>query len=110
MAQSNLISNAEIRPVYYQVGKFVNDNRPKYVKAPVVVLLINNEEYVMPVCGPSDARDFQNILSNYLYDIEQVLARQDFGFESGEDIIVGEHELGSGKDGSWKGFHKFGNI
>lgn len=115
MAQSNFIENAEIRPVYYQVGTFANDKRPKFVRASFVVLLMNNDEYIMPVCGASDARDFNNILSTDSYNVEQVLGRQDFGFESGDDIVIGEHELGGGFNAnppvnSWRSVHRFGNI
>lgn len=109
MAKSTLLENGEIVPVFYQIGTF-SDRRPKYVKAPFVLLKLNNDEYIMPMVGAGDARDFQNILGTSDYNVEQVLARQDFGFESDDEVVVGEHELGDFKVQNWKGCFRIGNI
>ena len=109
MAKSSLLENGEIIPAFDQVGTF-SDGRPKFVRAPFVRLKLNNEEYTMPISGPSDVRDLQNILSTSNYDVEQVLGRQDFGFESDDEIVVGEHELGNFNDTTWKGCFRIGLI
>lgn len=110
MAKSTLIENGEIVSVFYQIGTFANDRRPKYVRAPFVLLKLNNEEYIMPVSGAGDARDLQNILGSSDYNVEQVLSRQDFGFESDDEVVVGEHELGDFNNKSWKGCFRIGVI
>ena len=110
MPKSTLLESGEIVAVFYPLGKFNNDQRPRYVRAPFVILKLNNEEYIMPVSGPSDARDFQNILSTNDFNLEQVMARGDFGFESDDEIVIGEHELGDFNNPSWRGCHRFGFI
>lgn len=113
MAKSNFIENGEITPVFYQVGTFANDQRPKYIRAPFVLLKLNGEEYVMPVSGAGDSRDFQSILGTSDFNTEQLMARQDFGFENDEHLVVGAHELGdynSTNGKNWKGCFSIGVI
>lgn len=113
MAKSSLLESGEIVPVFYPAGNFPNDQRPKFVRAPFVLLRLNGQEYVMPVSGPGDARDLQNLLSTSNFEVEQVLARQDFGFESDDELVVGEHELGdfnSTNKNNWKGCFRIGLI
>lgn len=110
MAKSSLLERGEIIPVFYPMGKFDNDQRQRYLRAPFVILKLNNEEYVMPVSGASDARDLQNILGTSDFNLEQLMSRSDFGLESDDEVVVGEHELGNFSDTTWKGCHRFGLI
>lgn len=110
MAKSQLLERGEIVTVFYPAGKFDLDQRPRFLRAPFVILKLNNEEYIMPVTGASDARDLQNILSTSDYNVEQVMGRGDFGFESDDEIVVGEHELGNFNDTTWKGCFSIGLI
>lgn len=110
MAKSTLLERGEITPVFYPMGKFDNDQRRRFLRAPFVLLKLDNEEYVMPVSGPSDDRDFQNILGTSSYNLEQMMARLDFGLETGERVVVDDHELGDFSNTTWKGVHRFGTI
>jgi hypothetical protein len=110
MAKSALLESGEIRPVFYQAGTFPADQRPRFVRAPFVILSIGGNDYVMPVSGASDARDLSNILLSSDFGPEQYLGRQDFGYESDEELVVGEHELGTASNDSWKSVHRFGYI
>lgn len=110
MAKSSYLDGGEIKPVFYRFGKFPNDQRPRYIRAPFVILKLNGQEYVMPTIGGSSAADLNNILSSDSYDLEQINARADFGFESDEEFVLGEHELGSLDNDTWVGCHKFGVI
>lgn len=110
MAKSSFLESGEIIPVFYPIGKFDSDQRAKFLRAPFVMLKLGNTEYVMPIAGAGDARDLQNILGSSDFNNEQLLARGDFGFESDDEIVVGEHELGDVTNQSWKGCHRFGII
>jgi hypothetical protein len=48
MAQSNLLENAQRIPVFYPYGKLANDQAPRFIRAPFVVLRMLGVEYVMP--------------------------------------------------------------
>lgn len=110
MAKSTLLESGEIVPVYFPMGKFDNDQRRRFMRAPFVFLKLNNDEYVMPTTGASDARDLSNILSTDSFNLEQLMSRNDFGFESDDNIVVGDHELGDFNNPTWKGVHRFGII
>jgi len=109
MAASSFIDSGQITPVFYPFGKFSGDQRPRFVRAPFVILSLSGKDYVMPIAGGSTSADLNNIIGTDVFDNEQYLGRQDFGFEGSDELVTGEHEWGTGQD-SMKGVHRFGFI
>ena len=106
MAQT--YSYSKIKPVYYPVGKFTNDQRPRFLKAPFDVVVINGVSFIQPLSIGSGPGAVASQSGNG--DAEQArLVRQLFYTDCGDPVYLEEHEMGDGTS-SWKGLHKFGLV
>lgn len=110
MAQSTLLESSQRIPVFYPYGKLNNDQAPRFIRAPFVILRMLGVEYFMPEIGGSSAADLTNILGTDSYGLEQVMSRNDFGLEGTEDYTIGEHQLGDFNNPSLFGCHRYGFI
>lgn len=109
MAKSTLIENGEITEVYYAFGRFNNDQRKKYLKAPFDLVRIGSEEYVQPLPIGGNAAELVGVTNSDTLGIEQYMGRRDFGFVNLNPQVIGEHEMGDRSD-TWKGLNQFGFI
>jgi hypothetical protein len=109
MAQSNLLENAQRIPVFYPYGKLANDQAPRFIRAPFVVLRMLGVEYVMPEAIGNNLPEM-NILATDTVALEQMMSRADFGLEGSEEYTIGEHQLGDFNNPSLFGCHRFGII
>jgi len=110
MAASTLLDRAEKTQVYYRFGKFHNDQRQKFVKAPFDVVKIDGTEYLMPKPVAGSAAELDTVISGDTSTAEYFLGREDFGFVNMNPVIVDENEMGDVSGDTFKAVHRFGFI
>ena len=110
MAKSSFVEQGEITEVYYPFGKFTNDQRNKFVKAPFDIIRIGTEEYVQPLPVGGNTSELSGAFNNDNFRTEQYMGRRDFGFVNLNPLIIGEHEMGGSDRTVWKGCHSFDFI
>ncbi|MDD5189451.1 MAG: hypothetical protein PHE50_00230 [Dehalococcoidales bacterium] len=110
MSKSSLIDNAEITEVYYKVGKFSNDNRDKFVKAPFDMVRMNGAFGVQPLAVGGTATDLNTMISADPTTDEYNLGRRDFGYVNLTPYVTGEQEWGDFTRDDIRGVHKFSII
>ena len=110
MAKSNLLEQGEITEVYYPFGKFNNDQRAKFVKAPFDIVKIGSEEYVQPLPVGGNTAELNGVINSNTVATEQYMGRRDFGFPNLTPLVVQENEMGAWQTDGWKGLHFFDLI
>lgn len=109
MAKSSFIEQGEITEVFYNFGKFTNDQRSKFVKAPFCFVKLGGNDYVMPVAVGGNASELSGLINSDVFDTEQYMGRGDFGFVNGDRVYINENQAGDGSD-TVLGMHRFGFI
>lgn len=92
----SIFTNSERRPVYFQVGSFVD--RSKLVKAPFDHIRINDDWYITT----DGYGDLTNPVVNSSAEQESYYMIREDGWLSDEQIVVAPHELG-GDTNNWLG-------
>ena len=110
MAASTLLERGEITEVYYNFGKFYNDQRQKFVKAPFDIVKINGEEYIQPLAVGGNAAELIGLINSNAIAAEQYMGRRDFGFVNLNPMVTNENEWGGWQGNCFKGMHSFDMI
>jgi hypothetical protein len=109
VAKSNFVERGEITEVFYNFGKFNNDQRPKFLRAPFCFVKLDGIDYVMPTAVGVTAADINGVINSDVFDTEQYMGRGDFGFVNGDRLYINENQMGDMSDNPI-GMHKFGFI
>ena len=107
MAKSSFIESGEITEVYYNLGKFGTDQRPRFLRAPFQFVRLNGTEYIMPVPVGGSSAELNGLFNQDTTDLEQMMGRNDFGLVNGQRIYINENQMGDGSDNVF-GLHRFG--
>ena len=103
---AKLFTNSFVRPVYYEMGQV--DGQQTYRRAPFDLLFINGQMHIQPRSIMSSELALTALAT--VFDDELKSWREgDFGRETLQPIIIGEHEMGDGSD-TWKGLHSISNL
>lgn len=106
----NIIFGAKIQEVFIDLGVFHNDaGARRYLKAPIRLVQMNGSLFVMPEpIGGNE--EYKQLYSADVFDEDQYMGRQDFGFHTLDKLVVEEQQFGnweSDPDGIL-GMHRFG--
>lgn len=110
MAASTLLDRAEKTEVYYNFGKFYNDQRGRFVKAPFDLVKIDGIQYVMPKSVAGTAAELDTVIAGDTSTPEYFLGRDDFGFSNLTPMVMNENEMGDYSSDTFKAVHRFGFI
>lgn len=94
--------------VYYRMGMFP-DSTPKFQLAPFAILSLPGGQYLVPVNRKVDGTAHNQTAVMLADPDANVQIRDDFGYETCNNLFVLEAEMGCKDDStSWKGMHSFG--
>jgi len=108
---ADIFRDGERREVFYDWGKFDNDQRRKFVRAPfdLVIWSESGQKFqfvdTKGLGGPEAMDAFINA-TDPVFEEQHYMS--EFGF-LGEPITVEEHAMGNGAD-SWMGVHAFSLV
>lgn len=97
-----------LTPVYWKMGAFEFDgSKTRLQKAPFKLIYFQNsssERHDLYVC-PDGVDDVAQLL--VVDDAKNMMAREDFGFYTGEQVVIEKNQLGDPSQDGWIGCHHF---
>ena len=103
--------NAIKRPVYWRIGDHKGTQKPRFVKAPYDVVILDNEQYVQPVNRGGDGGSGAAALTTILgEDGDHLKGWQNALSDNGwvdECIYLDPAGLGNGTKDEWHSLHFF---
>ncbi len=112
---SEIFTGAKRQAVYYQCGKFKDQQAPRFVKAPFDIIEMSSGHYLVPVWQSSSSCLASAQLDSLDAETRR-LWREDFAYHTLNPVVVSEHEMGDLSNkmdkayGNWKSVHAFGMI
>lgn len=111
----SIFSTSKLREVFFNYGKFDNDNVKAFIHAPFDTVQISGELYCIP--RDSNAPNVSSggvaaMLNANALAGDEFCDRDGFFYSELQPVVMGEHEMGDyqGSANDWKGCFKLGYV
>ena len=103
----------KLNRVYFNVGNFYGEQEPRFIKAPLDVLSLDGNTYIVPLTYGAAGNSKTGLSGVLLNDDSDALnvAQQGGWYDSKRDIMMESHQLGDwqGSD-NWTSVNQFGLV